>query len=100
MDLKTLVELAEKTHRACGWNGGGQFELEPNTTDLGSLVAYFEVHKTKLDDATDQLTVLQEIRDEVEMIWGLTQKGIEFWRYDQADSGMILTVWLDRGTPD
>lgn len=100
MDIKHLVQMAEHTHKACGWSGGAQFELDPETAAPGSLVAYFEVHKTKLDGGNDQLAILQEIKEKVYTIWGSLQKGIEFWRWDECDSGLLLVVWLDRGTPD
>ncbi len=100
MDVKQLVQMANRTHEACGWSGPANFELDPESQDKGSLIACFEIHKAKLDDAHDQLTVLQEIKSQVYAIWGNYQKGIEFWRWSDVDSGMILAVWLDRGTPE
>ena len=99
MDVKQLVKLAGLTHEACGWTGTGMFEMEPNNEETGSLHLYIDIHRSTLEDK-DRLEALQKIKENVYAIWGNIQKGIEFWPSDTSETGLYLSVCLDKGTPE
>ena len=90
MNVIELIELTQRTHEILGWNGGGNIILEPNVMDVGDLWLYIEIHHSKI--GSDLLESFEEMKNQLEALYGGKQLGIEFNEYEKADSGYGCSI--------